>query len=308
MFARVLVPTLALLLAGCVTQPRAGDLARAEADPWEKTNRKIYAFNKGVDRYALKPAADAYRYVTPPPLRNGVSNAFSNYGEATNFANAVAQGKIKQAFRTLDRFLINTTIGLGGLADQATELGRPQEPEDLGQTLAWYGVPAGPYLVLPVFGPSTLRDGTTFVIETFFDPSDQVRNRIRRPPTAYRFGQTGLRLVSLRSRVTEQGGDALLRDSLDEYTLVKSAYLQRRKSLIWDGNPPLDEDELDVPPEDGGEAPVAAPAAPADAGILGRSLKTPPPAPPPPPTRPAPADPVPEPPKPEPTAPPPPPR
>lgn len=305
MFVRVLVPTLALLLAGCVTQPRAGDLARAEADPWEKSNRKVYKFNKAVDRYALKPAADAYRYVTPPPLRNGVSNAFSNYGEATNFANAVAQGKIKQAFRTLDRFLINTTIGLGGLADQATELGRPQEPEDLGQTLAWYGVPAGPYVMLPIFGPSTLRDGTTFVIETFFDPSDQVRNRIRRPPTAYRFGQTGLRLVSLRSRVTEQGGDALLRDSLDEYTLVKSAYLQRRKSLIWDGNPPLDEDEL---PDDGSgppaddAAPPTTPGAPADGGILGRSLKTPPPAPP------APTTPPPEPPKSQSPAPPPPPR
>ncbi|KPF79695.1 hypothetical protein IP88_01680 [alpha proteobacterium AAP81b] len=268
---------IAALLAGCMTTPKAGDLSVAEADRWEKTNRKIYAFNRVVDRYALKPAGDAFRAVTPPPLRNGIANAYSNYGEGLNFTNAVAQGKIKQAFRTLDRVLINTTIGVGGLADHASDLGRPQEPEDFGQTLAWYGVPSGPYLMLPIFGPSTLRDGVGFAVDTFVNPSDYGRNAIQRPPLGYRLGQTGLQLVSLRSRATEQGADALLKDSLDPYTLIKSAYLQRRKSLIWDGNPPLGDDEFDLPAEDGA-APPADPNAAPDAGALGRSFRTPPPA------------------------------
>lgn len=266
---------LAALVAGCAT-PRAGDYRVAQLDRFEKTNRKIYAFNKTLDRYAIKPAATVYRRVVPRPARRGVSNAFSNYGEPLNLVNALLQGKIKQAFRTLDRFIVNSTLGLGGLADVATDLGRPQESEDFGQTLAVWGVQSGPYLVLPLFGPSTIRDGVGFAVDFAADPSDISRNIITDVPFLVRTGLIGLRLVSLRDRITEQGGDSFLADSLDEYTLVKSAYLQRRRDQIWDGNAPLDEDDENftapidasgAAPSPEGVTPVTPPEAPAQAAM-----------------------------------------
>ncbi len=238
---------LGVTLAGCVT-PRAGDMSRAEQDPWEKTNRRIYAVNKGIDKYGLKPAADVYRTVVPQSARTGVANAFSNYGEPSNMLNAVLQGKIKQAFRTVDRFLINSVLGIGGIADNATALGRPQEPEDFDQTFATWGIKSGPYLMLPFFGPSTLRGAFGLGTDFLTDPADIARNAISSPSFFWRAGQLAGRIVNLRARVSDQGGDALLADSLDEYTLVNSAYLQRQRSLIWDGNPPLDDEEL--PPDD----------------------------------------------------------
>ena len=130
-----------------------------DSDRYEQVNRAVYGFNRKLDRYALKPATQVYRAVTPEAGRRGISNGLSNLQEPLSFFNAIAQGKIKQAFRTLDRLIINTTLGVGGLADNATDLGRPAEPEDFGQTLAVWGVKSGPYLMLPLLGPSTLRDG-----------------------------------------------------------------------------------------------------------------------------------------------------
>lgn len=260
------VMLLPLALAACAT-PRAGDYKIAEQDRFEKTNRKIYAFNKALDNAAIKPAARVYRAVVPHPARRGVSNAFSNYGEPLNIVNAILQGKIKQAFRSLDRFIVNSTVGIGGLADVATDLGRPQEPEDFGQTLAVWGVKSGPYLVLPLFGPSTIRDGVGFAADFIADPADISRNILTDVPILARVGLVGLRLVSLRDRITEQGGDGLLADSLDEYTLVKSAYLQRRRDQIWDGNAPLeaDDENFEAPTDTSGAAPETPPAAPAEA-------------------------------------------
>lgn len=256
-------------LAGCTaTTPRAGGLPAPEADRWEKTNRRIYAVNKQIDRFAFKPAAKVYRFVTPRPLRSAIANGYSNFGEPANFVNALLQGKLAQAFRTFDRFLINTILGVGGLADHATGMGRPQESEDFGQTLAWWGVKSGPYVVLPVFGPSTLRDGFGTVADQLADPASLGRNALFDPARWIRLTQTAGQLVNLRSRVMDQGGDQLLADSLDEYTLVKSAWLQRRKSLLYDGNPPIDDAEFeDVPADPGGE-PGAAPDA-AGAGASG---------------------------------------
>ena len=248
-------------LAGCTT-PHAGDFHEAEADRWEATNRKIYSLNKGIDRYALRPAASVYRTVVPLPARHGIGNAFSNYGEPGNFVNAVLQGKIKQAFRTMDRFILNSTIGVGGIADNATDLGRPKEPEDFDQTFATWGIPSGPYLVLPFFGPSTVRGGFGLAADFAADPADYARNAISNPSFLWKTGQVLTRVVDLRARVSDQGGDSLLAGSLDEYTLVKSAYLQNRRNAIWDGNPPPEpEDELpDMPPP--GDAPVSAPPPP----------------------------------------------
>jgi phospholipid-binding lipoprotein MlaA len=249
-------------LAGCTaTTPRAGDLPAPEADRWEKTNRRVYALNKQIDRFAFKPAAKAYRFVTPRPLRTAIANGYSNFGEPGNFVNALLQGKLAQAFRTFDRFLINSILGVGGLADHATGMGRPQESEDYGQTLAWWGVKSGPYVVLPVFGPSTLRDGFGIVADQLADPASLGRNALFDPARWIRLTQTAGQLVNLRSRVIDQGGDQLLADSLDEYTLVKSAWLQRRKSLLYDGNPPIDDAEFEDVPAEPATDPVAAAAA-----------------------------------------------
>jgi phospholipid-binding lipoprotein MlaA len=248
---------LAMLLAGCATTAST-DLARAEADPWEKSNRRVYAFNKGLDRWVVKPVTQGYRFVTPKPVRTGVSNAFSNYGEPSNFLNAVLQGRFDQAFRTLDRFLLNSTLGVAGVMDVATDLGRPQEPEDFGLTLARWGVKAGPYVVLPLFGPSTLRDGIMSPVDFFVYPSDFVRNAWLSPGWDVRIAMAAGRFVSLRNTLIETGTDGLLASSLDEYALVRSAYLQRRRLQLFDGQLPVEDDPFAEP----AEGPAAEPAKP----------------------------------------------
>lgn len=242
------------LLSGCTT-PRAGGMEVAEADRWEGTNRRIYAFNKRLDRAVLKPTANVYRAVVPIAARHGITNVYSNYGEPANLLNALLQGKISQAFRTLDRLILNTTIGVGGLADNATDLDRPQEREDFGQTFAVWGIESGPYLVIPVFGPATLRDSFGLAADVLLDPADFARNAAFSPSLYWRAGQIATRLINFRARLTDQGGDALLADSLDEYTLVKSVYLQNRRNEIYNGNLPPE-------PEDDSETDDAAPHAP----------------------------------------------
>lgn len=230
------------LLAGCMTT-HAASTETAEADRWEGTNRRIYQFNKNLDRAVLKPLANGYRTVVPTAARHGITNVYSNYGEPANLMNSVLQGKISQAFRTLDRFLINSTLGVGGLADNATDLGRPQEKEDFGQTFAAWGIDSGPYVVLPVFGPSTLRDSFGLAADIVIDPADFARNAAFSPSIYWRIGQIATRIINFRARVSEQGGDSLLADSLDEYALVRSVYLQSRRSALYDGNPPADPEE-----------------------------------------------------------------
>ena len=146
------------------------------------------------------------------------------------------------------------------LAAADADLDRPQEREDFGQTFAVWGIESGPYVVLPVFGPSTLRDSFGLAADIIIDPADFARNAAFSPSLYWRAGQIGTRIINFRARLTEQGGDALLADSLDEYTLVKSVYLQNRRNAIYDGNLPLDpEDETEMPDPD------ASAASPADA-------------------------------------------
>lgn len=238
----------------------------AEADRWEGTNRRIYQFNTRLDRAVLKPAANTYRAVVPIAARHGITNVYSNYGEPANLLNALLQGKISQAFRTFDRLIINSTLGVGGLADNATDLGREQEREDFGQTFAVWGIESGPYVVLPVFGPATLRDSFGLAADVLLDPADFARNAAFSPSLYWRAGQIATRLINFRARLTEQGGDALLADSLDEYTLVKSVYLQNRRNAIYDGNlPPEPEDDTETEDETPTEQPAETPkpAAPA---------------------------------------------
>lgn len=247
------------LLTGCV-HPRPGSFAAAERDPWEKTNRKVYALNKGADKYVLKPVAQGYIAVVPAPLRKGVRNAYNNTLEPLSFVNAVAQGKVSQAFRTLDRLVINSTLGFGGLVDVATNMNRPEEKEDFGQTFAWWGIPSGPFVMLPFFGPQTLLDVAAIPADIYLNPVSLVQ-------TIYSdlgfFASTALfatRATITRAYLLESGGDVFLETSLDEYATVRSAYLQRRWAQVWDGNPPEPAEEdypLDAPLED---APADTPA------------------------------------------------
>lgn len=246
-----------LALTACTT-PHASDFKVAEADRWEASNRRVYQFNKRLDSNVIKPLANTYRTVVPVAARHGITNVYSNYGEPANLMNALLQGKISQAFRTLDRLIINTTIGVGGLADNATELDRPQEREDFGQTFAAWGIESGPYMVLPLFGPSTLRDSFGLAFDIVIDPADFARNAAFSPSIYWRIGQLATRVVNFRARLTEQGGDQLLADSLDEYALVKSVYLQNRRNALFDGNPPADpNDDTDLEEPTEAETPEA---------------------------------------------------
>lgn len=256
--ARAGFAALSLTVAGCAT-PHPGSMAAAYADPYEKTNRKIYVLNKKLDRYVLLPAAKGYRAVVPAVARRGVGNALNNIDEPLSFVNAVLQGKIKQAFRTVDRLLINTVIGVGGLADVATDLGRPAETEDFGQTFAVWGLKSGPYLMLPFFGPSTFRDAAGRGAGFAADPFPYIRDTAVDWKLVYAVGQFGLTALDLRSQLLDADADGLLAGSLDEYATVRSAFLQRRQSQIYDGNPP---DDDDVAPPDAPLAPGATPPSP----------------------------------------------
>lgn len=264
---------LALITTACV-HPHPGSFAAAERDPWEKTNRKIYALNKQADKYVLKPVAQAYIAVVPAPARKGVRNAYNNTQEPLSFVNAILQGKVSQAFRTLDRLVINSTLGVGGLVDVATNMGRPEESEDFGQTFAWWGIKSGPFVMVPFFGPQTLLDTAGIPADLFLDPV---------PVAQKAFANLGFwassalfitRATITRAYLLESGGDVFLDTSLDEYATVRSAYLQRRWSEVWDGNPPeplgedypLDDTPLDAAPAEPnpeGAAPSTTPAPPA---------------------------------------------
>lgn len=251
-------PALGAIVAGCTT-PGAVDLSRAEADPWERSNRRVYAFNKGLDRWVVKPVARVYRTAVPKPGRTAIANVYGNYAEPANFVNAVLQGKFAQAFRTVDRFVLNATLGVGGITDVATDLGRPREPEDFGQTLARWGVKSGPYMVLPLFGPSTLRDGLMTPVDFVVDPADFTRNAWLRPGWDVRIGVAVGRIVNFRNGLIEAGADQLLAGSLDEYALTRSAYLQRRRLQLSDGQQTPDDDPFADPVDEPADNPAQVP-------------------------------------------------
>lgn len=226
------------LLTGCVTTP--GGVSEAELDRFEKTNRAIYKFNKGVDTAVIKPVTQGYRAVVPGIARRGVSNALDNVDEPLSFINAVLQGKFKVAFRAVDRFMINSTFGVAGLFDHATEMGLPKQEEDFGQTLAAWGVGSGPYIMLPLLGPSTLRDTVGFGVDSVTDPWPKFQKHVAGLNGTERIGVTAGEAIDLRSRLIDTA-DPLLATALDEYATVRAAYLQQRLSDIYDGDPPEDD-------------------------------------------------------------------
>jgi phospholipid-binding lipoprotein MlaA len=224
-------PALALLLASCATVP--GEDRLAAADPLEGFNRGIWGINQAVDKVILKPVTKVYRAIVPRPARRGVTHFFSNLGEPFSAINNLLQGKPDRAARNLGRFVVNTTVGVAGLGDPATKMGLKPAPEDFGQTLARWGVNGGPYLVLPLLGPSTLRDGIGTGIAQFTDPYNICRSQCDLP-SGVPLGLTVAYLIDTRSNLIDAGADGFLAGSADPYATARSAYLQRRRAAILD--------------------------------------------------------------------------
>lgn len=212
----------ALALSGCAsTNP---------SDPLETYNRAAFGFNDALDRVALKPAAEAYQTL-PDFMRQGVYNFFSNLEDVGNGLNNVLQGKFRAGASDFGRFALNTTFGVGGLFDLATGAGLDKHYEDFGQTLAYWGVESGPYVVLPFFGPSTLRDAAVKPVDFKTDPWLYVK------PVRTRNIGTVVRVIDGRAALLDASN--LLEDAaLDRYQFVRDAYLQRRRSQVYDGDPP----------------------------------------------------------------------
>ncbi len=251
-----------LLVAACAHSPerldRVGITDQARADPWEQTNRNILRFNEDMDRVAVRPITKAYRAAVPRGIREMARNGFRHVREPSYFANAVLQGKFDRAFRALDRILINTLLGFG-VTDPATDMGLPVMRHDFGQTLAVWGVPSGPYLMLPFFGPSTARDGFGFVIDFLFDPFDFAENRLL--SREERLVRLGFRVIDIRSGLMDQG-EQFLAGAADPYATIRSAWLQTRRFELHDGTPPeldAEEEDWDPPILDDPEGPVEAP-------------------------------------------------
>lgn len=220
----------AILVAGCASnEPLSG----ADYDPWEGVNRDIYAFNRTVDDYFLRPVAKGYDFVLPQFAQTGIGNFFDNLRAPTSALNNFLQGKPKRGFEDIARFLFNSTIGIGGLIDIASRGGLEENYEDIGQTLAVWGVPSGPYVVLPFFGPSTLRATPVRPVDLFLDPLALYDD------TSVRDKLVVLRVIVLRDRLLE--ADRFLEDAEDEYIRVRESYLQNREYEIYDGNPPMED-------------------------------------------------------------------
>ena len=213
---------LCTVLAGCATGPTA-----TPGDPLEPFNRGMFTFNDKLDQYVAKPLAQGYEAVTPSFVRTGITNFFSNLGDVGNTANNLLQGKPADGMESLMRFAMNTVFGLLGFLDVATPAGIPKHSQDFGLTLGNWGVPSGPYLVLPLFGPSTVRDGPSRVVDHYFDPVSYVESDTRTPMNA-------LNIVNARANLLN--ASTLLEEAaLDKYTFVRDAWSQQRQNKINEG-------------------------------------------------------------------------
>lgn len=230
--AKFLTVALATLLTSC-----ASSGAPVDHDPWEPVNRGVYRFNDFGDRVLLKPVAKAYRTVVPTFMRRGVSNFYSNLSTPRSALNNFLQGKPNRGVSDIVRFVLNSSLGIGGLLDPATGAGLEEYDEDFGQTFAVWGMPDGPYVVLPFLGPSTLRDAFSQPFDAASDPllyydNSSVRDKL-----------IVLRVIDLRARLLS--AEAFLEDSKDPYITLRESYLQNRNYVIYDGDPPVDDDFYD---------------------------------------------------------------
>ncbi len=231
------------MLSGCATGPNANP-----RDPLEPFNRSVYKFNDGLDQAVVKPVATAYVNVTPTLFRTGVTNFFSNLTEPWSFVNNVLQGKGTAAGDNFGRFVLNTFFGVFGLADPASDAGIERHREDFGQTLGRWGMPSGPYLVLPFLGSSTMRDTAALPFDIYGNPSMHVND------TGAEVGLYLMRVVNTRANLL-RAGNVLDEAALDKYSFSRDVYLQVRRSEVFDGNAP----DQSVAPG------MAAPSAPAPA-------------------------------------------
>ncbi len=214
-------------LAGCATP---GQQRLAEQDPLERYNRAVWDMNMAIDKSVVKPTASAYRTVTPKAARRGISRILDNFDEPFSAINSLLQGRPDRAVRSLGRFVVNSTIGVGGLADHATGLGLPEESADFGQTMAVWGINAGPYVVLPLLGPSTFRDSVGIGVQFAFDPQNLVQRQVMSTPS--RWSLRAFEAIDLRAKLMDMGADAVLETSADPYATARSAYLQRRAAIV----------------------------------------------------------------------------
>lgn len=224
----------ATVLAGCATSGNP-------KDPIEGYNRAMFSFNETVDKAVIKPVAQGYNYVTPQPVQTGVSNFFGNLADIWTSVNNLLQGKPGDALSDAGRVLINSTVGILGLFDVATPMGLEKHEEDFGQTLGRWGVGDGAYVVLPILGPRTVRDTVGLAADIYTDPvRDADAHR------GYRNTAIALRAIDTRADLLK-AEDALEAAALDKYAYVRDAYLQHRRSAIYDGNPPRQADDAALP-------------------------------------------------------------
>jgi len=214
---------------GCTTVHGPG----TESDPLESYNRSIFAFNEGFYDYVLDPVVEAYQFITPEFVQTGVSNFFSHLDDVLVMFNSLLQFKIQDFLHTFMRFVFNTFFGLFGLFDVAQHMGLPKLNEDFGQTMGAWGVPAGPYFVLPFLGPSTIRDTFgSYVDWEYIDPMN-----IHLDDEKTKYGLLGLKAIDTRMGLLKVDS-VVTKATIDKYAFVRDAYLQRRQHLVYDGNPP----------------------------------------------------------------------
>ena len=216
-------------LGGC-----AGGAPLVAHDPLEPLNRQVFKFNDALDAAIVKPVAIAYRDHTPTPLRQGIGNVFNNLQDSWSVVNNLLQLKTDYAYDSLVRVAINTLLGVAGVVDVASELGIERHTQDFGHTLGVWGVPPGPYLVLPILGPSSLRDAVALSVDWQGDPLGQLPNEsVRNAALLLRGLDTRAGLLKATSMLEEA--------ALDRYTFARDAFLQNRRNNIFDGNPPQDD-------------------------------------------------------------------
>lgn len=214
-----------LTLFGCASLPP--NSKRDPRDPWERMNRTTFRVNTALDHAIARPVARGYQKVTPRLVRTGVSNFLDNLFYPVTMGNDLLQLKFKPFAQATGRFLLNTTVGVGGLFDPATQVGLPKNEEDLGQTFGYWGAKPGPYFVIPILGPSDVRDGIGRIGDAWMSPLAYVNNNY------IRYSIVAVELVDTRYRLLPQ--DKLLDEAYDPYTLLKNAYLQRRQYQVTDG-------------------------------------------------------------------------
>ncbi|HLW22880.1 MAG TPA: VacJ family lipoprotein [Steroidobacteraceae bacterium] len=259
----VCVLTFAMTLGACVTLP--ANAPRSKQDPWESWNRGVYRFNDSLDRHIAKPVAKGYVKVVPHPIRTGVSNFFANLKTTTVMVNDALQGKFKKAANDLGRLVLNTTVGLGGILDPATPAGLDKNDNDFGLTLGVWGLHPGPFVELPILGPSDVRDTFGRVVDTYTDPRQYVKN------TTVRYVSYVPYYIDRRAALLPL--DETLRNAFDPYAVIRDAYLANRAFLTGHGATNEEEPLLDPDagmnessphssPAPGGAGPMAAPSAP----------------------------------------------